>query len=256
MNKYVYLVIVLLLPLQMIDSSSNVIPFEYRFIENQLAAGAANHVEFKQIADTPVTYRVSGMWNFKYPISKVTEVALNFERYPKTFRYVYRCDPVTEPRRKVSSLGTWFVDGRASMARVWAIGNIDSLCWTDSSHLRFIASQNEDRWLEAKWYHFEDGYLTYRTHGVRMAAFIVGVGNDSCRVGIVAQGWVKKAMPEWLIRLAVNIILPQLLQDLDKEIKRREDEKKAPEAPWYSTWYHSVKDFLLINVFDPQQDKK
>jgi hypothetical protein len=218
--------------------------FDYAFVEREILARTANHVAFEQLADTPVVYRVSGVWSFKHPASEVAAVALDFDHYPRIFRYVYRCDRVADPPKSVAPLGTWYVEGRAAFARVWAIGNIDTLTWTDSTHLRFIVSQNETRQLESKWSYQEPGWLNYRTHGVHLAAFVVGEGRDSCRVGIVAQGWVRHAMPQWLIRLATNIVLPQLLQDIDSEVGRRIEARKPKAAAWYKTWYHAVFGFF------------
>jgi hypothetical protein len=77
------------------------------------------------------------------------------------------------------------------------------------------------------------------------AAFIVAVGKDSCRVGIVAQGLVKQAMPQWLIRLAMKIILPHLLADLEKEVKRRAKLRLQKPMPWYDHWLNGVRRLFL-----------
>jgi hypothetical protein len=225
--------------------------FDYGFIINQLKMGTANHVEFQQVADTPVTYRAWGVWNFARSASTIAGIATDFERYPRIFRHVYRCDRITAPQQRVCSLGTWYVEGRAAIARVWAIGNIDTLGWKDSSLLRFIAHQNEDQALERKWSSMENGWLNYRTHGVRLAAFVAAAGPDSCRVGIVAQGWVKNPMPYWLIRMATGIVLPQLLEDLEKEAVRRTGEQKPHKAPWYKRWFKDIRKFLLSNSGPP-----
>jgi hypothetical protein len=215
--------------------------FDYSFIEHELQARAANHVAFEQLSDTPVVlYRAWGVWNFKHSATEVAAVALDFDHYPRIFRYVYRVDRISEPQKIVRPLGTLYVEGRAAFARVWAIGNIDTLCWVDSSHLRLIAGQNEDKRLESKWSYQEPGWLNYRTHGVRLAALVTGEGNDSCRVGIVAQGWVRHPMPQWLVRMATAIVLPQLLQDLETEVARRAEALKPKEATWYNKWYHAV----------------
>jgi hypothetical protein len=218
---------------------------DYASIENELKAGAANHVEFKQVSDTPIVYRAWGVWNFRHSAQEVAAVALDFDHYTTIFRYVYRCDRITSKVRSVSPLGTLYVEGRAAIARVWAIGNIDTLAWSDSLHLRFIAHQNEDHKLESAWSYQEPGWLNYRTHGVRLAAFVVGSGPDSCRVGIMAQGWVKSPMPVWLVSMATGIILPQLLQDIEKEVVRRAEERKPKEPPWYSKWYKAVEGWFF-----------
>ena len=147
-------------------------------------------------------------------------MALDFASYPRIFHYVYRCERIIEPKNRVRPLGTYYVEGRAAVARVWAIGNVDTISRPDSLHLRFFARQNEDRYLESRFGTTESGWLNFRTFGVRLAAFITGGGKDSCRIGIVAQGWVAHAMPQWLVRLGMSIILPQLLKDLDNEVVR------------------------------------
>jgi hypothetical protein len=238
----------LLLPARNVCAHSSV--DNNAFLDSILLTHASNHVEFKQISDTPITYRAWGVWNFDHSASAVAGVALDFCQYPRIFHYVYRCDRVTTPRNRVSPQGTWFVEGRAAIARVWAIGNIDSMTWPDSSHFRFIAHQNEDRLLEAKWYKRENGWINYRTHGVCLSAFIAATGHDSCRIAIAAQGWVKEKMPEWLISLATSIILPQLLQDLDKEITLREEARKPKVIPWYSRWAKTAYRYIVSNVLD------
>jgi hypothetical protein len=219
--------------------------FDYAFLESGLAAAAGNYFEFKQISDTPIVYRAWGVYTIARPAPEVGEAALDFAGYPRVFRYVYRCERILEPKNRLRPLGTLYVEGRAAVARVWAIGNIDTLCWTDSSHLRFFASQNEDRLLESRFGCSEKGWLNYRTFGVRLAAFVVGIGPDSCRIGIVAQGMVKTPMPEWLVRLGMNIILPPLLRDLETEVVRRAEFRVPKHAPWYEKWYKAARRFIF-----------
>jgi hypothetical protein len=229
-------------------ASGKLPPLDWVPVENEARAGADNHVEFKQVSDTPIVYRAWGMWNFAHPASEVAAVALDFASYPRIFHYVYRCERIIEPKNRVRPLGTFYVEGRAAIARVWSIGNIDTLSWRDSSCLRFFASQNEDRVLESRLGGNEKGWLNYRTFGVRLASFIVASGKDSCRIGIVAQGWVTHPMPNWLVGLGVNIILPQLLQDMEKEVARRADLRAPKDAAWYDKWYRAMRRFLLSNM--------
>jgi hypothetical protein len=227
--------------------------FEYDFVENELKSAGENHVEFAQVSDTPIVYRAWGVRNFAHPASEVAAVALDFASYPRVFRYVYRCERIIEPMNRIRPLGTFYVEGRAAVARVWSIGNIDTLCWKDSSHFRFFASQNEDRLLESRFGRQEKGWLNYRTFGVRFAAFVTGFGlkNDSCRVGIVVQGIVNSPMPQWLVRLGMSIILPQLLGDLETEVSHRADLRTPRNAVWYDRWYRNVKRFFLSDIFGP-----
>jgi hypothetical protein len=220
-------------------------PFDYAFIEKKLAQPCANQVEFQRVCDTPIVYRASGIWNIPYPMSAVAAVALDFKNYPRVFRYVYRCEQITTPARYIRPLGTWYVEGRAEFARVWAIGNIDSLCRPDSNHLRLIASQNQHPLLEKQWSYRQPGWLNYRTYGVRLATFIVSSGHDSCRIGVVAQGWVRKPMPEWLVRMAAAIILPQLMKDLEREVRKRTAVRREEKSPWFRKWYHSVQKLIF-----------
>jgi hypothetical protein len=207
--------------------------FDYGFILDELRGGTRDHVELQQIADTPVVYRAWGVWSFSHPAQRVGDVALDFGNYHGVFRHVYRCDRVSEPKRSVSPLGTWYVEGRAAVARVWSIGNIDTLRWTDAGELRFHATQNENRQMEAAWNKRESGWLNFRTHGVHLVAIVIPAGRDSCRLGIVAQGWVNRPMPQWLMRLAMRIVLPQLLRDLEAEVTLRTEEREKKNAPWY-----------------------
>jgi hypothetical protein len=225
--------------------------FDWGPVENEARSGADNHVEFKQISDTPIVYRAWGVRNFNHPVSEVAAIALDFASYPRIFHYVYRCERIIEPKNRVRPLGTYYVEGRAAIARVWSIGNVDTLNWKDSSCLRFFASQNEDRLLESRLGGNEKGWLNYRTFGVRFAAFVAAAGKDSCRIGIVTQGWVTHPMPQWLVRLGVSIILPQLLQDVEKEVARRADLRTPKNAVWYDKWYRAMRRFLLSNVFGP-----
>jgi|WetSurMetagenome_2_1015567.scaffolds.fasta_scaffold00672_14 hypothetical protein len=222
-------------------------PFHYEFVESLVHSRAANHVEFQLLCDTPVVYRAWGIWNLAYPVKAVSSVALDFGRYERIFRYVYKCDKIADPRGRIrGGLSTWYVEGRAAVARVWSIGTIDSISRPDSSSLRFFASQNEDQVLEATWAKQLNGWLNYRTHGVRLAAFIAANGKDSCRVGIIAQGWVWQPMPQWLTNLATGIILPRLLEDLDKEVRSRQA-SKPPENPLrYQSWYRALRRFLIF----------
>jgi hypothetical protein len=223
-------------------------PFDYTAIENQVKSPVENYVEFKQVSDTPIVYRALGAWNFAHPASEVGEVALDFASYPRVFRYVYRCERIIEPKNRLKPLGTYYVEGRAAVARVWSIGNIDTLCWKDSSHLRFFAGQNQDRILESRFGIQEKGWLNFRTFGVRLAAFITAAGPDSCRIGIIAQGIVSNPMPQWLVRLGMSIILPQLLHDLENEVMRREQYRMPKQAPWYKKWYYTVRKVISSGI--------
>ncbi len=221
--------------------------FDYAFVERLLRAQAPNHVEFQQLSDTPVVYRAWGVWNLAHPASSVAAVALDFGHYDQIFRYVYKCTRINDPRPWLrGGLGTWYVEGRAAVARVWSIGTIDTVRWADSSHLRFFATQTEDQLLESKWGRILPGWLNFRTHGVKLAAFVVGAGKDSCKVGIVAQGWVKDPMPSWLVNLATGIILPRLLADLDKEVMRRAQAVAPPKPRWYKSWYRTIRRLLVF----------
>jgi hypothetical protein len=233
--------------------SARPVSFDYESVENELRTPGENHVAFAQVSDTPIVYRAWGVRNFAHPASEIAAVALDFASYPRVFRYVYRCERIIEPKNRIRPLGTFYVEGRAAVARVWSIGNIDTLCWKDSSHFRFFASQNEDRLLESRFGRQEKGWLNYRTFGVRFAAFVTGSGlkNDSCRVGIVVQGIVNSPMPQWLVRLGMSIILPQLLADLETEVRRRADLKAPGNATWYDRWYRNVKRFFLSDIFGP-----
>jgi hypothetical protein len=246
-NRIVFLCLLLMLSCRTFAFRA---PFEYGFIENELKLHVANYVDIKKLSDKPIEYRVWGVWNFPHPVSEVAAVALDFDNYTHIFQYVFRCDRITEPKNKVCVKGTLYVEGRAALVRAWAIGNIDSLCWTDSSHLRFIASQNEDRLLESKWSHQARGWLNFRTYGVHCAAFIVGAGQDSCRLGIVAQGWATQSMPQWLVRMAMNIILPQLFRNIESEVMRRAEERKPKETgtQWYNKWYEAVRRFFSSSL--------
>ena len=214
------------------------LPFDYAFIENELKLNIADYVEFKKIADLPMAYRAWGVWNFKYPVSDVVEVALDFEHYSTIFGPVHRCERIVEPVNRIRPLGTWFVEGRAALARVWSIGNIDTINRTDSTQFRFFASQNEDPVLEAKWAKQERGWLNFRTNGIHFAAFVVAIGRDSCRMGVIAQGLVRERMPEWLVRLVARMIFPQIMHDLNSEVKRRIEARK----PKQDTWYGKISD--------------
>jgi hypothetical protein len=106
--------------------------FDYNWLEKELSCPVVNHVEFKQVSDTPVVYRAWGAWNFGHSCTSVARVALDFKQFPKVIHYVFSCDSLTEPKNRLSRLGTWHVEGRAAIARVWALGNIDTITWTDS----------------------------------------------------------------------------------------------------------------------------
>jgi hypothetical protein len=243
------LFILLIFLIQNVCGINKNIPFDYSFLIKLLNSQTKNRVEFTEIYDAPITYQAWGIWNFPFPASKVAEVALDFKNYPKIFKNVYRCDLITEPPYRVSKLGTYYVEGRAAFARVWAIGDIDTIVWQDSSFLKFIAHQNEDRLLEARWSYFEKRWLNYRTHGVKLAAFIVGNKQDSCRLGIVVRGWVTKRMPSWLVKMAIEIILPQLLMDLENEVSHRniiEQKKKKINEPWYKQIFNKIRDFIFF----------
>lgn len=195
---------------------------QYGEVLAEVRTGGSNKVEFRQVADTPLTYSAWGVWSFPYTVREAAVVALDFDRYTEVFRHVYRCERVRGPYRSLSPLGTWYVEGRASVARVWAVGNVDVISWAtvDSSEMRLFASQNRDSLIEKRYREVLGGWINLRTYGLRVAAFVAQRGDDSCRVGIVVQGIVSKPMPVWLVNLAIKVVMPVLLTDFGREIER------------------------------------
>jgi hypothetical protein len=127
------------------------------------------------------------------------------------------------------------LEGRAGIARVWSIGNIDTLRWSaDSTEMRLFAGQNEAKELESRWREVIPGWINFRTRRLKLAAFVVARGPDSCRVGVVAETWVNKPMPDWLVKFAVQLVLPRLLQDLHEAVTKRSP--APPAAPGKRWW--------------------
>jgi hypothetical protein len=210
------------------------LPFEYNSLLLMLSGPVENKVGIDRVLDTPITYRVWGTWAIARPSREVASVALDFPAYSRTFRDVYKCVRITTPPVKASRFGTWYVEGRAMRVRIWSIGDIDSIsCGIDSTKVRFFAHQNENFWLEKQWQHALPWWMNYRTHGLRMAAFVVARGHDSCSVGVVVQGWVNSPMPQWLIKLAAHYILPRLFRGLEAETERRFPRNKVN---WFRWW--------------------
>jgi len=112
------------------------------FGRTEAQAGADNHVGFKQVSDTPIVYRATGVWNFAHPYRKIADVALDFASYPAYSIMSIAVNGSSSPR---TGCGRSHVlcRGRAALARVWSIGNVDTIAWSDSTHLRFFAHQNE-----------------------------------------------------------------------------------------------------------------
>lgn len=217
-----------------VPARAPVISFHYDSVLQQARGDGPDGVDFVLIDGDPTVYRAQGVRTIPLPAAVVAEAALDFRAYPRMFEHVFRCDSVSGPRGLVSARGTWYVEGRAPPARVWAIGNIDGISWSpDSTELRLFASQNEHRWLEKRWRVVLPRWVNLRTHGLRLAAAVVARGEDSCRVAIVAQAWTTKPMPAWLCELAVRLVLPRLFDDLAAEAKRRRPE---PEKPWWRFW--------------------
>ncbi len=195
--------------------------FEYESLLTMLRDSVRNAVDVQLLDRGQLWYRAWGAWTLPHSIHAVADIALDFKRYPTVFTHVYRCDRVTEPEHRVARLGTWYLEGRAPPARVWSIGNVDTIWWNaDSTEMHLTASQNDDKRLESVWREVLPGWMNFRTRGLRLAACVVARGDDSCRVGVVAEMRVSKPMPRWLVKLAVQIVLPRLLHDLDLAIPR------------------------------------
>ncbi|MBD3241907.1 MAG: hypothetical protein GF331_15060 [Chitinivibrionales bacterium] len=208
--------------------------FDYSSVLAALHDSTGNFVDIELVDRGRLWYRAWAAWTLPHPMRSVATAALDFGSYPETFSYVYRCDRITRPQRVVSSLGTWYLEGRAGVARVWAIGDIDSLWWNaDSTEMRVVASQNENKGLESVWREVLPGWMNFRTRGLRLAAFVVAHGEDSCRVGIVAETKVNKPMPQWLVKFAVQIVLPRLLRELELAIPRSTRIPAAGKKRWW-----------------------
>jgi len=213
-------------------------PLDYTLVLNQLNHSRKNNTGFEYFSTKPLTYQVWGVWNLRRKTKEVAVAAIDFSRYPGALRFVHRCDPVLVPKEILGSQGTWYVEGRAMVARIWAIGNIDSVFWNqDSTEFRLVASQNENFILERQWRTVLPHWLNYRTHGLRFAAIIRKTGVDSCRIAVVAQAFVNEPMPKWLVRAAVRVILPGLLRDFETMVYNRFKESPNQAKPsWWKIW--------------------
>jgi hypothetical protein len=50
--------------------------------------------------------------------------------------------------------------------------------------------------------------------------------------------------------MAMNIILPQLLRNIEREVMRRAEERKPKEetgTQWYGRWYEALRRFFSSN---------
>jgi hypothetical protein len=233
-----------------VTALSGSVPFDYSLLYYRMRATDENITDLRIINRQPLVYQAWGVWSIPRSVQQVALVALDFPRYPEMFKYVYRCEQVTGPSYVIKPLGTWYLEGRAMRARVWAIGNIDTLMWcNDSTEVRLIASQNANRALNAQWRVRLQNWINFITLDLRLAAIVTAKGPDSCRVGIVAQSRVNKPMPDWLSRLAVNVILPRMFEDIEREVVTRYPvqhlTKKNPEdspgteqatKKWWQFW--------------------
>ena len=210
------------------------VPFNFAPVLALLQGPAVDKIGLDQVTASPVTYTAWGVRTIARPARQVASVALDLPSYTKTFSNVHRCERITDPARLVSKTGTWYLEGRAFRVRILAIGDIDSLVYgPDSSSIRLFAHQNENRLLERKWLQALPRWMNYRTHALRLAAFVQARGPDSCSIGIMAQGWVKDPMPEWLTRMAIRYIMPNLFDDLEAEVERRFPVKRKH---WFLWW--------------------
>ena len=198
--------------------------FDYGFIKNDAMSGAKNHVNIERISRKPLVYRAWGVWSFPFPIENTVNVALDFERYADIFRHVHRSERVADPAGITAELGTWYIEGRGGgIARIWAIGDIDSLVWDDSLTLRCMASQNEDSALNARYRETVDDLYNLEVSRLRLAAIVHGRQDTVTTVGIVAQAQTAISIPQWLFKLGIRIILPRTLKDIEKELESRRD---------------------------------
>lgn len=208
--------------------------FDHQALVGMLRDSLRNVVDVQLLDRGQLWYRAWGAWTLPHPMRSVAATALDFERYATVFTHVHRCERVTEPARLVGRLGTWYLEGRARPARVWAIGNIDTLWWNaDSTEMHLVASQNEHKALESVWREVLPGWMNFRTRGLRLAACVVALGEDSCRVGVIAETRVSKPMPQWLVKLAVQMVLPRLLRDLDLAIPRPSQTPGVLDRRWW-----------------------
>jgi hypothetical protein len=195
-------------------------PLPLQQLEKLLSAPTAT-TTIERVKSQPPVYRSCIFRTLPYRRSAIEAVLLDFPTFPTTFRYVYQLKRI-DGRAHDSShpQGIWFGEGRAGIARLWGIGDVHSFNRTET-RTTLQVTQNSDEELNGRYRHEQRNFFTVEVRDLVLVCYLEPRGADSCRLGIVAQAQPLVALPPWLFELGLRIVLPRMIEDLQREVERR-----------------------------------
>jgi len=182
---------------------------------------------------SPIEYRVMGVWNFPHPVSEVAAVALDFDKTYAYFSIVFRLLTAYRTRNpKTSRVERYIVrEGRGSASSAWQSATLipfllDRLFLT-------LPVYCVPRWKTV--------YLSRSVESSGAVLKIFGPMGPLCRVIVgpvrILPPWNRGARAgrpnrclQWLVRMAMNIILPQLFRNIESEVHAPGGREKPKET--------------------------
>lgn len=188
---------------------------------DKLLSASTSTTTIERVKSQPPVYRACIFRTFPFRRSAIEAVVFDFPTFPTTFRYVYKLIRIDGSSHDSSRpQGSWFGEGRAGIARLWGIGDVRDFNRTPK-RTTLQVTQNSDEGLNARYRQEQRNFFTVEVRNLVLACYLEPRGADSCRMGIVAQAQPLVALPPWLFQLGLRIVLPRMIEDLEREIVRR-----------------------------------
>ena len=172
----------------------------------------------KCISNKPKKYLSLSFRTLDLPLSDIITVLMDVDNYKRTFEII-KLSSIVETDTQFTELGSCMFETRAGFFKYWSILNIDSILTDDSTCFNFYTTQNHDGDLNAKWRREIGRWFAIEDRDYYFVWYVRRIAENKTRVGFIVHACPKIYVPKWLVRFAMNRVIPGFLDDLEKTVK-------------------------------------
>ncbi len=154
------------------------------------------------------------------PFEKFKSAFVDYNWFTKNLRVIRKFTRISDGPN-LSPLGTYDFEARISIARGWAILNVDSIQEDISGYFRLILVGNDNEALNSNWEPSHKGIFISKCDDVYIEWRFKRVNDSKTRVGFITWMTPRAYVPQWLFKFAAKIALPGILKDLESAIRRK-----------------------------------
>jgi hypothetical protein len=178
-----------------------------------------NQTEIRTIGRNPETYCAASFKTLPYSFDTVAAVILDYPRYAEIFTYMNKFS-MLKNGRKYSDFGSAYFEVGPFFAYFWTLAQIDSVIYKQDTTLRVRVHQIADSlFTDTIRKSRSGGFIVFEVKNYGFRWYCEAIGKDSTRVGFITWLTPDNLLPGWIYRLGGRIIVPQMLQDLSREIR-------------------------------------